>query len=236
MPTLDLLTFSWHIVAALAMGLAIGLERQLQHHPAGLRTNALVCTGAALFVSLSLLMQETSTPTRMASYIISGIGFLAGGVILREGLNVRGMNTAATMWCSAAVGTLVGSGFPIHGLIGTITVLVVHIGLRPLDRWLDSHSRAAKNVEMSYQVRLVCDADQEGTIRTILLRHVNTCPKMTVLGISTKEADHHESKQIVADIHAIERLDHEMQEVVSRMTIEPGVRSVSWRKSDPIGG
>src|SRR6266478_4154737 len=89
--------FLVRIVAALAMGMAIGVERQLGQHPAGLRTNALVCLGSALFVSLTTLMSDRDSPTRVAAQIVSGIGFICGGAILREGLSVRGMNTAATL-------------------------------------------------------------------------------------------------------------------------------------------
>ena len=109
---IDYLIFVGRTVAALLMGAGLGLERQYRGHPAGLRTNALVSVGAALFVSLSgLLPGPNVDPTRIASYVVSGIGFLGGGVILREGFSVRGMNTAATLWCTAAVGTLCGSGF-----------------------------------------------------------------------------------------------------------------------------
>jgi putative Mg2+ transporter-C (MgtC) family protein len=93
----DLINFIMNIGAALLLGMAIGVERHYRQHPAGLRTNALVSLGAALFVSLALEYPGESSPTRMASYVISGMGFLGGGVILREGLNVRGMNTAATL-------------------------------------------------------------------------------------------------------------------------------------------
>src|SRR5277367_6021962 len=110
MQPLDFPIFARNVGVALLMGFAIGLERQFRQHPAGLRTNSLVCIGAALFVSLSRLITPESSPTRVAAQVVSGIGFLGGGVILREGWNVKGMNTAATLWCSAAVGTLAGSG------------------------------------------------------------------------------------------------------------------------------
>ena len=129
---MSLVHFVLNIGAAFLMGMAIGLERQYRQHTAGLRTNALVCVGAAMFVSLSHLMGDSSSPTRMASYVVSGIGFLGGGVILREGMNVKGMITAATLWCTAAVGTLDGAGFPLHGLIGTLTVQSLHVCLRPV--------------------------------------------------------------------------------------------------------
>src|SRR5215469_13086584 len=141
---MDILHFALRIGVALLLGSLIGLERQFRQHPAGLRTNALVAVGAALFVSLSdLLSNDKADPTRIASYIVSGIGFLGGGVILRDGLNVKGMNTAATLWCSAAVGTLSGAGFPGHALIGTATVLGLHLGLRPVGRWVDSRLKTA---------------------------------------------------------------------------------------------
>src|SRR5580698_1690414 len=108
---MDIVHFIFNIGVALLMGIAIGMERQIQQHVAGLRTNALVCVGAALFVSLSKLMGDHNSPTRIASYIVSGIGFLGGGVILRDGLNVKGINTAATLWCTGAIGTLAGASF-----------------------------------------------------------------------------------------------------------------------------
>src|SRR5580704_903775 len=133
-------TFLVNIIAALALGTAIGLERQWRQHQAGLRTNALVALGAALFVSLSRLMDDVNSPTRIASYIVSGLGFLGGGVILRDGLTVKGLNTAATLWCTGAVGTLAGAGFHLEAITGTAAVLAVHLGLRPRapggSRWI----------------------------------------------------------------------------------------------------
>src|SRR5271155_990136 len=148
---MEILHFVFNVGVALLMGVAIGLERQFRQHPAGLRTNALVCVGAALFVSLSRLMGDHDSPTRIASYIVSGIGFLGGGVILREGLSVKGMNTAATLWCTAAVGSLAGSGFPWHGLLGTLTILALHLVLRPVARRIDARQKTAVDVETLYR-------------------------------------------------------------------------------------
>src|SRR5260370_35957355 len=104
----------------------------------------------------------------------SGIGFLGGGVILREGFTVRGMNTAATLWCSAAVGTLAGAGFALHALIGTVAVLGVHLGLRPIADWLERRRKTSPDAELSYRFRVVCEA-QDGTwVRRSLLRDVDS--------------------------------------------------------------
>jgi putative Mg2+ transporter-C (MgtC) family protein len=206
----------------------IGLERQFRQHPAGLRTNALVSVGAALFVSLSRLMGDHNSPTRIASYIVSGIGFLGGVVILREGLNVKGMNTAATLWCTAAVGTTAGAGFPLHGLIGAAMVLGLHLGLRPVARRIDLRMKSAVDIEMSYHMRVVCLAAQEGVIRTILLRHINSLPGMTIQRISTQEAEKDGLAVVVAEIFSVERKDRAIQDIMSRINIEPSVSSVSW--------
>ncbi len=227
---MELVRFALNLGVALLMGIAIGLERQFRQHPAGLRTNALVCVGAALFVSLSRLMADHDSPTRIASYIVSGIGFLGGGVILREGLTVRGMNTAATLWCTAAVGTLAGAGFPWHALIGTTTVLGLHLGLRPIARRIDSRLKTAVDVETLYQIRVSCRQAQEGLIRTILLRHINSIAGMTVQRISTQEAGLDGQAAVVADVYSIDRKDRCMQEVMSRLNIEPDVQAVSWEK------
>jgi putative Mg2+ transporter-C (MgtC) family protein len=219
--------FIVNVGMSFVLGVVIGLERQYHQHPAGLRTNALVCVGAALFVSLSQLMGDAASPTRVASYVVSGVGFLGGGVILKEGINVRGMNTAATLWCSAAVGCLAGAGFAGYAVIGTFAVLAVHVGLRPVAVWIDARRKTAGDVETTYRIRVVCEEKQEGLIRTILLRHVNAHGTMAVQGISTEEVGPAGQAVVVAEVFSTGRSDREVQEVMSRLNIEPSVRSVS---------
>jgi putative Mg2+ transporter-C (MgtC) family protein len=228
---MEVIHFIRNLGAALVMGVAIGLERQFRQHPAGLRTNALVCVGSALFVSLSRLLAPESSPTHIAAQVVSGIGFLGGGVILREGLTVKGMNTAATLWCSAAIGTLDGAGFPLHGLIGTLTILGLHLGLRPVARRIDERMKLAVDVETDYQIKVICDVRQEHVIRTILLRHVSSHPKMMIQRISTEDAEQADRATVVAEIFSVERNDRDMEDVVSRINIDPSVTSVSWRKA-----
>src|SRR5579871_6414241 len=120
---MELSLFFLRMLVAVLLGAAIGLERQWRQRLAGLRTNALVSLGAAGFVHISLLNSTATDVTRIAAQVVSGIGFLGGGIILKEGLNVRGLNTAATLWCSAGVGTLAGLGFLPHALALAILVL-----------------------------------------------------------------------------------------------------------------
>jgi putative Mg2+ transporter-C (MgtC) family protein len=220
--------FALNIGVALLLGVAIGLERQFRQHPAGLRTNALVSVGAALFVSLTHLLNDKESPSRIAAYIVSGVGFLGGGVILREGMNVRGMATAATLWCSAAIGTLAGAGQPLHAFIGAAFILFLHLTLRPLAFWIDARRRIAVNVEVGYRVRVVCQSQHEGLIRTILARHINAHPSMTLQGISIQDCERPDQTAVVAEVFALRRNNRELEDLMSRLNIEPSVTAVRW--------
>lgn len=223
-------TFTLNMAVALVLGILIGLERQWRQHPAGLRTNTLVALGAALFVSMSRLMDDQNSPTRIVSYVVSGLGFLGGGVILRDGLNVKGLNTAATLWCSGAVGSLAGSGFLLQAALGTAAVLTVHVALRPVVRWIEAHQRTAPNVETFYRLRVTCRPDHEAIVRTILLRHVGDNTRMSIQGLSTEDGGK-ERSIVAADIYAVERNDRFMEQVVARISIEPDVSAVSWERT-----
>jgi putative Mg2+ transporter-C (MgtC) family protein len=228
---MEVLHFTLNIGVALVLGMVIGLERQFRQHTAGLRTNALVCVGAALFVSVSRLVDHESSPTRIAAQVVSGIGFLGGGVILREGFNVRGMNTAATLWCSAAVGTLAGTGLLLEGVLGTAAVLLAHLALRPVVRRIEARTLAAREVETVYRVRVVCEDRHEAVIRLIFMRHVNSQPGMALQGLSTQDTDQADRTAVVAEVFSAERNDKYLNELVSRLGIEPGVSAVSWERA-----
>jgi putative Mg2+ transporter-C (MgtC) family protein len=131
--------FIFRLGAALLAGLAIGFERQWHHKTAGLRTNLLVATGAAVFVLLSIELKAVESSidvTRIIAQVVTGVGFLGAGIIFREGNNVHGLISAATIWCSAAIGCMAASGFFMETLICTLTVIVVNSFLSPLDEWL----------------------------------------------------------------------------------------------------
>ncbi len=231
MTLVELTTFVTRVGAALLMGVAIGIERQFRQHPGGLRINALVCVGAALFVSLAGMVTNDNTATsRIAAYVISGIGFLGGGVILREGMNVKGINTAATLWCSAAVGTLAGAGFPLQGFLGAGTILLLNLSLRPVSRWIDRRLKTATDIEMYYQMKVVCHLDQEGMIRTIVMRHINSHPSMILQGLATEDNDRPDRAHVIADIYSLVRNDRAMEDLMSRINIEPSVISARWEK------
>jgi putative Mg2+ transporter-C (MgtC) family protein len=223
--------FILNIGSALLLGMGIGIERQWRSHPAGLRTNTLVALGAALFVSMSTLMNDTNSPTRIASYVVSGLGFLGGGVILRDGLNVKGLSTAATLWCSGAIGALAGASFRLEALAGTVAVLAVHLGLRPVVHWIDSRKSVMAGIESEtyYRLSIECDSGQDSNVRDILLRHVGANGKLSLHGLSTEDAQ--DGRRIVqADIYSLSRNDRALDDLVARFSIEPEIKAVRWRR------
>jgi putative Mg2+ transporter-C (MgtC) family protein len=142
---------------AIAMGATVGLERQWRQRMAGTRTNALVAAGAAAFVMCGLLLDnDPSARGRIVSYVVSGVGFLGAGVIFKDGANVRGLNTAATIWCSAAIGALSGLGSLNLALVLAAAVLLTNMVLRPLAHRLHPVLPEAIPAETLYELRLDC--------------------------------------------------------------------------------
>ncbi len=136
---LDLLL---HLALAVFLGGAIGLERELQQKAAGLRTNILICVGAALYTELSLAMTtEFGDPSRIAAQILTGVGFLGAGTIIQGRGIVTGLTTAATMWLVAAIGMAVGFGALLEATGTTLLVLMVLVALRPIERWIEKRRR-----------------------------------------------------------------------------------------------
>ncbi len=134
------------LFAAVAAGMIIGFEREWHHKSAGLRTNTLVSSGAAMFVILSVLLTKNQGDvTRIVGQVVTGIGFLGAGIIFKEGINIHGLTTAATIWCSAAIGSFAGAGYLIETLIGVTTILFVNTILIPIDRWLEKRDKNKAN-------------------------------------------------------------------------------------------
>jgi len=164
------------LASALAAGSLIGLERTFHGRPAGFRTHALVCLASALLMQLTAHQPQWLTgiplealradPTRMAQGIMTGIGFLGAGVIFKEGLTVRGLTTAASIWITAALGILYGVGFWFPAVLATLFVL----GTLALFRWFEH--QIPTQVYASISLRFPRErAPDEAEIRTLLEAH-----------------------------------------------------------------
>lgn len=226
MQTLTVADFALRLGVGVGCGCLIGFERQWRARMAGLRTNALVATGATLFV-LYAAATDDSSPTRVASYVVSGIGFLGGGVILREGFNVRGLNTAATLWCSAAVGVLAASGHLVFTLIATGTVVAIHLLGRPLGRLIDHDNNAEEDEGLRpYQLEVVCRPKSGKYARAQIVQHTSN-NDITLWGIHTSPTDDDRvtlTAHLLMGGHAPAKLER----MVAELSLQPGIYAVHW--------
>lgn len=216
------------------LGALIGFERQYRARMAGLRTNALVAVGATLFVLLSahgfggLSGSGDADPTRVAAQIVSGIGFLGAGVILRDGLNVRGLNTAATLWCSAAVGALAGSGLYGVAAAGTVVVVGVNVVLRALGRVVDRRPDTGDEEPATYTFEAVTSGAAEAHVRALLVQSL-TRTDFRLLSVLSTDVAERDAVEVRAELVGDQRDDAQMESAVSRLSLEPSVTSVRWR-------
>ena len=146
------------LATAFMFGTLIGAERQYRQRTAGLRTNVLVAVGAAAFVDLAMHLTGADGAVRVISYVVSGIGFLGAGVIMKQGMDVRGLNTAATLWASAAVGSCAGADMVAQAAELTVFVLAGNTLLRPLVNAIDRIPLNEHTSEATYEVIVTTDA------------------------------------------------------------------------------
>src|SRR5580700_3985349 len=158
------------LLLALVLGACIGVERQWRQRAAGLRTNTLVCFGAAAFVDLGVTIAPGTT--QVVAYVVSGVGFLGAGAIMKDGGNVRGLNTAATLWCSAAVGAYAGAGKVFEAAFVAALLIAINSVLRPLSRFIDRRSLAVVETHALYRLRLVCDMEHQAEAEHELTRAI----------------------------------------------------------------
>ena len=219
-----------NLATAMACGAVIGSERQIRQRMAGLRTNALVALGAASFVVFASLYPDEVSPTRVAAQVVSGIGFLGAGIIFRDGFNVHGLNTAATLWCSAAVGLLAGAGAWPFALLLTGFVVFVNLGLRPLVKWIKRKTRAGVPLSRAWRISVTCSPAQEAEIRALMLRTLG----LQGLHLSEVSAAITETGQVdlSATITGEGLADKELEQAAARLAAEPGLSRVRWQVLD----
>jgi putative Mg2+ transporter-C (MgtC) family protein len=211
---------------ALLLGSTIGIERQWHQKMAGLRTNALVALGSCGFVVFSSMVGE-GDPTRIAAQVVTGIGFLGAGVILREGINVHGINTAATLWCSSMVGTFAGGGYWIPSMVAAGFVVGTNICLRPLIRRMNSRMGISANSETYYTVTLTCRSLEEAHLRSLLLHALS----QSGLGLRRMDsADIPDTAKVIVTSQAVapKRIDAALEQIVGRLSLEPHITAATW--------
>lgn len=221
-----------NLVAAVLLGSLIGFERQWRQRLAGLRTNTLVALGSASFVVFSTLFGgDEVSPTRVAAQVVSGVGFIGAGIIFREGFNVRGLNTAATLWCAAAVGVLAGAGALVYAAIVAVLVVLVNLLLRPLAAKINRQPMDTAELPAGYAVTIVCRGEQEAHIRALLLQGVAS-GGLHLRSLDSENIEESERVEVSAELSADTRADKTLEQIVGRLSLEPAVTAARWRISD----
>ena len=225
---MSLLDFVLRLGAALFCGSLIGVERQFRQHEAGLRTSALVAVGSALFVLVAGLAPTNADPLRIAPQIVTGVGFLCAGVILRDGLHVRGLTTAGTLWCASGIGLLAGSGYYLAALIGTGFVLAANVLLRPLANFISLHSHVPAEAAVDYRLWITCLSQQESLIRSLMVQEIRGDSLALQSLQSRKDPQDSARVTIGAHIQAEGHQDTLIEQIVARLSLEEGVSAARW--------
>jgi putative Mg2+ transporter-C (MgtC) family protein len=215
------------LLLAILLGGAIGFERQWRQRLAGLRTNTLVALGAAIFVVFEGQFADSS-PTRVAAQVVSGIGFLGAGVIWKEGVNVRGLNTAATLWCSAAVGLLAGSGSWRHAILATVLIVGINLVLRPLVGMINRQPIETAEVETSYIINVTCRGADGAQIRALLVQGFGVSD-LHLRELESIDVEGTDRVEVTAMLTSDKRREIALEYIVGRLCLEPSVTTARWR-------
>ncbi|QIG05689.1 MgtC family protein [Proteus sp. ZN5] len=217
-----------NLIIAMCFGALIGAERQWRQRMAGLRTNALVATGAAVFI-LSSIETSPDSPGRIAAQVVSGIGFLGAGVIMREGMNIRGLNTAATLWCSAGIGVLCGLGLYQLATIATLLILCANILLREAAQRINAQPQhQAIDIEQRYSIRIICHEEDEVLVRTLILQAINGL-HVRLQSLSSADTLMPSQLEVCAELLATPAEQKEIEAIVCRVSLEKSVSAINWK-------
>ena len=221
------------LLLAFVLGAVIGLERQYRQRTAGLRTNVLVAVGAALFVDIAMrfhaLYGGTPSPLHVVAYVVSGVGFLGAGVIMREEGNIRGINTAATLWGSAAVGVAAGTGMLVEAILGTLFVLAANTLLRPVVNAINRQPIDVESVEVTNIVYVIVSRERQkevmATVEAELERNRYPVRDLEVHAFGDEDVE------IEATLTVTSVDGDDLDALVARIAKQPGVRQAFWSPS-----
>src|ERR1700733_13815917 len=214
------------LATAFVLGTLIGAERQYRQRSAGLRTNVLVAVGASAFVDLANDLAGSDGSVRVIAYVVSGIGFPGAGAIMKEGMNVRGLNTAATLWASAAVGCCAGADMIAQAALLTLFVLGGNTLLRPLVNAIDRIPIDEQSSEATYDVLVTTDVSAVASVRDVLVE------KLAAANYPVRETNvvyrSEDEAEIVATLVSLSIEPDELDAVVASLPALPGVRHATW--------
>ena len=217
------------LIAGFVLGGLIGFERQYRQRNAGLRTIVLVATGAAAFVALAARLAGAAESTRVIAYVVSGIGFLGAGVIMKEGAQIRGLNTAATLWGTAAAGAFAGAGLVIEAAVVTILVLSANTLLRPIVDMINRQPINSAFTEALYRVHVLCAQADVSEARDLLFEKLEAehLP-IQEIEVATETEDMVELAAILVPHSAAPEV---LDKVAEELEAESVIESATWTVS-----
>jgi putative Mg2+ transporter-C (MgtC) family protein len=214
------------LFAAFVLGALIGAERQYRQRGGGLRTHVLVAVGAATFVDIGQHLNGNSGATQIIAYVVSGVGFLGAGVIMKQGSSVWGLNTAATLWCSAAVGACAGADLAFEAIVLTSFVLAGNTLLRPLVNAINRAPINQGTTEALFEVRMTTTADHLDDGRELLRQKLESASYPTrSIEIVEREGG---GVELVATLLGTGADPNELDEIVSGLDRNTLVESATW--------
>jgi putative Mg2+ transporter-C (MgtC) family protein len=214
------------LLGAFVLGTLIGAERQYRQRGGGLRTHVLVAVGAATFVDIGMHLNGHQGATQIIAYVVSGVGFLGAGVIMKQGSNVWGLNTAATLWCSAAVGACAGADLAFEAILLTFFVLAGNTLLRPLVNAINRAPLEHGGTEAIYEVHIKANDEHRDEARE-LLREQLEAASYPLHGIEAVDEEDGEI-ELVATLLGTSAVPDELDEIVKRLEANPLVKTANW--------
>ncbi|MBC9208143.1 MgtC/SapB family protein [Roseomonas aerophila] len=215
------------LLVAFLLGAIVGAERQWHQRYTGLATHTLVAVGAAAFTSIAGLVSPVSDATRLGGQVITGIGFLGAGLIMRDGFNVRGLSAAASVWATGAIGALAGYGLLLEAAETTVLIMVANLVLPRLGRLIDATAPEREQTERFYTIELRCDAQDEAVVRTKLLQAMNV-RKLRLHGLESHAIAGKGEVQVEAVVYSARQEDSLVEQLVGELSLSPRIFSTRW--------
>lgn len=233
-PDITTLTgFSLRLLIAVALGFFVGLERQWTKHQAGILTNVIVCVGAFAYSAFSYIADDGNVDvTRIAAQVVCGIGFLGAGLILRDGTNVRGLSTAATIWATAAIGILCTLPDIRFSVIVAAAIVFLHLVLHPLSNFIDKKKSYNKEKDMRaeclYKISIKCTEESETDIRSHLIKTIRNKNNVLLHNLESNTTDDGNIK-IRAYITTANKNDEVVENLLIHIGKDSGIISAGWK-------
>ncbi len=214
------------LFVALLLGTLIGAERQYRQRTAGLRTNALVALGAAAFVDLGMRLNGNIGATQVLAYIASGVGFLGAGVIIKDGANITGVNTAATIWCSAVTGAFAGADHAAEAVLMAIFTLAGNMLLRPLVHLIERAPIDERSTEAVYRLHVTVSQTRRDALRDLMVEKLEAAayPVREIEELERGEGE----VELVAILTSTSVDPKELDFVAADLEKVAGVEHASW--------